>query len=766
VIPEIFNNKNFDVIKNKFNSYWLNEIFVISSIILIKIIFQIIISASGFMWLSSDDYCRTVKSVEWLDHPIIYSGVWLTPHFWVNGFVMIFVKNIFLAATLTNTIFSVFTIYYFYKICLIVFDKKNAVISSLIFAFFPFQVWLSLSGLPESIHFFFIIAGIYYAVEYKRTNYRTNKLVLAAIMFAFGNMFRYEGWLFTLVFLIYIFYIEFVLNLKGKRKILPLLIASISVTTIFWWLLQNYIDHKDILFFAKETNKIYEDYGGIKVLQKVIQYPVFIFYIAPITSFFAIKITYDCIRKFFKRKTDVTLISIFAFFNLGELILLMFQGLLGTGGTNMISRYIVINAILFIPLAVYQIFNFKKWIAVSIFVIIILGNILWSFNYPHPFREDTYETGRLIKDRIKREYIHNDEKVYFEEVEGYYDIYAVQTLANYPLKFVLGNFPVSEIGEVKKKKKKNQLSPEEINILDIKSYIEKNKIALAVVKSDSYAEKLRKMNFKNEEIGDYKIFYIRDIESNINDSTVNILTKNILSLKENPDVINFNKTISLKDYKIDNSNYGFNPQTVTLTFASVSKNILDSIDYENFSFDRYSSIVEIRKDDNDSLVYSESKRIFSERNIEDLIAYNEIKNIVVLKPFALIYYSKKFSSSPFESGSYNLYLKLFDSKNKRSLSVFKGDSLYKVEDRILDSLKLKGADTLKTKPKQPEKSKLINPKNYLLGSVIAFFPNTNIEKLVSGGSNFYRIITQNGLQVFFSQRYQADHFLNFVFNYF
>ena len=98
--------------------------------------------------------------------------------------------------------------------------------------------------------------------------------------------------------------------------------------------------------------------------------------------------------------------------------------------------------------------------------------------------------------------------------------------------------------------------------------------------------------------------------------------------------------------------------------------------------------------------------------------------------------------------------------------MFKGDSLYKVEDRILDSLKLKGADTLKTKPKQLEKSKLINPKNYLLGSVIAFFPNTNIEKLVSGGSNFYRIITQNGLQVFFSQRYQGDHFLNFVFNYF
>ncbi len=530
--------------------------------------------------------------------------------------------------------------------------------------------------------------------------------------------------------------------------------------------MQNYLDHNSILFFATETNKIYEEYGGIKVLQKFIQYPVFIFYIAPLTSFFAIKVVYDCIKGFLKRKDDITLLSIFAFFNIAELILLMIQGLMGTGGTNMISRYIVINAMLLIPMAVWQIFNMRKWIAVLVFSVIIVGNIIWSFNYPHPFREDTYETGRLIRDRVEKNYVKKDDKIYFEEVEGYYDIYAVQTISNYPSRFLLGNLPVIKKDEIKKKKIK-ELSSEEINILDIKSFLEKNKISLAVVKSDSYSEKLKKMNFKNEEIGDYKIFYIRDIESNISDSSIKVLSDKVIDLKKNKGVINFNKTLALKEFIIDNSNYGFNPQTVSITWSSTSKNILDSIDYDNYDFDRYSSIIEIRREDDDSLVYSENKRIFSNRNIEDLLMYNEVKSIIVIKPFALIYYSKKFVSSPFESGVYNLQLKVFDSKRNTSLTIFKGDSLYKIESTINDSNKTLNPDSVKIKQRDNDKQNLIITDSYVLGSVIAFFPNTNIDKVVSSnGANFYRIISRNGLQVFFTQRYQADHFLNFVFNYF
>lgn len=754
------------VIRNISKLIFDKDYLILAILILIKVIFQITIVNSGYKWLSSDDYCRTVKSFEWLENPIIYSGVWLSPHFWLNGFVMIFIKDLFLAATLTNVMFSTFTVYYFYKISLYVFDKKTAIISSLVFIFFPFQVWLSLSGLPESVHFFFIIGGIYYAILYKENNSRLKDLILATIMFMFGNMFRYEGWLFTIVFVIYIFYLEIKINKKKSINYLPLVISCFSFVSIFWWIIQNYLDHGSFFYFASETNKIFEDYGGIKVLQRFVQYPVFIFYIAPITSFFAIKVSYDCLKVFLKKKDDVSLLSILAFFNIAQLLLLMLQGLLGTGGTNMISRYIVINAILFIPIAVWQIYNFKKWISVSLFAVIIAGNIVWSFNYPNPFREDTYETGKLIRSRVEMNYIRSEEKIYFEEIDGYFDVFAVQTISNYPSKFKLGNFPIL-VNEEIRKKKKNKLSNEELNILDIKSYLEKNKISMAVVKSDSYSDKLKKLNFQNEEIGDYKIFYIRNLESNINDSSITVLADKVINLNENSNIINFNKTIAVKEIIIDNSNFGFNPQTVSIKWASTSKNILDSIDYEEYEFDRYNSVIELRREDNDSLVYTESKKIFSERNIEDLLSYNEVKNIIVIKPFALIYYSKKFVSSPFESGIYNLSLKVYDSKRKKSLTLYKGDSLYKPDIILADTTNSQGLDSIKIRQKNTENLKKLYTHNLKIGNIIAFFPNTNINKLVgTDGANFYRIITKNGLQVFFSQRHQADHFLNFVFNYF
>jgi hypothetical protein len=245
------------------------------------------------------------------------------------------------------------------------------------------------------------------------------------------------------------------------------------------------------------------------------------------------------------------------------------------------------------------------------------------------------------------------------------------------------------------------------------------------------------------------------------------MSDKIIDLKNNKNIISFNKTLTIKEFSIDNSNFGFNPQTVSITWASTTKGILDSIDYDNYDFDRYNTVLEIRREDNDSLVYSENKKIFSDRNVEDLISYNEVRNILVLKPFALIYYSKKFTSSPFESGVYNLSLQVFDEKSKKSLTLYRGDSLYTIADKKADTVKTTSSDTIKTKPKVSEKVKMITTNDFILGSIIAFFPNTNIDKVVSSnGANFYRVITRNGLQVFFSQRYQADHFLNFVFNYF
>jgi hypothetical protein len=765
----IINKNSFDKYFSIAEKIYSSNFIVICLLLFIKVILQITILNSGFKWLSADDFCRTVKSFEWMKHPQVYSGVWLAGHFWLNGIVMYVIKDLYTSAVLVNVVFSTATLVYFYKIVVVCFDKKIAILSSLILCIFPFQVWLSISGLPESIFFFFIIAGIYYFIKWKISGNNKIYLILCAVSFAFSNLFRYEGWLFSLTFVLLIVCDMLRTKKISKEYVIFFAISLISFSTVIFWLVLNYIDYKDIFYFAKETTKIYEEFSTARMLQRVVQYPTFIFYIAPITTIFSLKIIYIKLRRFKDEKSEQgKMLIYFLSFNLIELLLLMLQGMMGTGGTNMISRYIVINALLFLPFAIWQVLQFRKSLSVLFLSVIIIVNIIWCFYYPHPFRDDTYETGKLINNRIERKYIKGEDKIYFEEVEGYYDVFAVQTLSNNPSKFILGEFPLVTRSDKITKKKKSGLSDEELNILDIKSFFEKNKISLAVVKSDGYADKLRKMNLKNEDIGDYKIFYLKDFESNINDSTISILAQNVESPGKNPEMINFNKTIAVKDYSIDNSNFGFNPQTITIDWCAVNKYIIDSLDYDKYEFDRYQSVIEIATPENDSVVYSESRRIFGDRNIEELVERNEVRTIIVLKPFAMIFYSRKFNSSPFESGVYKLILKVFDSKTNKNMQLFKGDSLYTLSEfNLSDSIKTKSVDSLKTKSRITNIKKDARVFSYNLGNIIAMFPNTNIDRLVKrSNSDFYRIITQNGLRIFFSQRYQGDNFLNFVFNYF
>lgn len=738
----------------------------ISALLIVKLAFQFAILYSGYRWLSADDFCRTVKSFEWLQQPVVNSGVWLTPHFWINGIVMYFVKDLFTAALIVNVFFSSLTLPFFYKAVEMAFDRKTAFFSSLIFCLFPFQVWLSISGLPESIFFFFIVAGIYFFMKWRFEGRLTVYLFLSSFSIAFSNGFRYEGWLFSGV-LVLLTMLDILVERKiTKKTIKNLAVAIVPFTVIAWWLIQNYLDHGDPFFFAKETTKIFKEFNTAGFFQRLVQYPTFIFFIAPLTTFFALKKAFDSLKE-----PGITPVKVFLLFNVLELLVLMLQGMLGTGGTNMISRYIVINALLFVPFAVSQAFEFRKPVAATMLGLFLLVNIIWSFYYPQPFREDTFEVGKMLRDLESGAEESDDRKIYFEEVEGYFDIFAVQALSNNPARFVLGHFPTENAKTIRKGGRRNRKSEEDLNILELRNYLSRNKIKVAIVKSDSYSEKLRKLSFKNEDIGDYKVFYIDPVGSKISDSTESVLAGTAYKLSENPELINYGKLLALKNYSIDNTNFGLNPQTVVLDWGAVDPFILDSIDFENLEYDRYMSVVSLRSVETDSTVYNTYTRIFSDRNVEDLLEENSMRNIVVLKPFALLHYSKKYGGSPFEGGVYYVDVRLRDTKTKADLLVFKGDSLLKPDtvNTFSDSeIQPQKKDSVKTVArKAPAKPVPTDLRYYNIGTVIAMFPDTDFSKVVASSSDdIYRLLMRNGMQVFFSQRYQGDQFLNWVFNYF
>ena len=766
---------------NQIKLFFTNRIAAVSALILFKLVFQLIVMRSGLKWLTADDYSRTVISWDWLQAPRIYSGVWLSFHFWLSGLFIWLFRDLTLAPVILSTLFSVLTMVYLYLLLEKIFTKEIAVVSCLIYAVFPFQVWLSTSAMPETPFFFFITACFYYFIMwYRGLELRSRShvyLILAAISLNFANALRYEGWFFTIAFVIMVI----LLSYRKFRFTRPLLVnfgyAMISYITMLWWLWQNYHDYGDAFYFIKETTKIYAGLSSAGFIQRSIQYPFFIFYIAPVTTLLGL---WKIIRTVQNKRNgflgNFSLLRIFLLFNLIELVLLMFSGIVGSGGTNMISRYIVLNAILFFPFAVWQLADLRRYVLVGGAAVIIIVNIVWSFYYQDAYREDTYEVAGLTKMLIERKYLGPEDKIYFEMVQGYYDIYPLQVISNEPSRFNSDTIPtffaVDPPASKKISKKKYDEEQLKLNILEVRKFIEEKKIKLFIVRSDLLIDKLRKLSYKSEQIGDYHIFYISDRKiyyqrGGSADSTGQNIRYSGPKKELGPDEISFDKKLVLSEARIDNSNFGMNPQTITLRWQIADATILDSLNTETEEFGRYKTHLELTPVDSDTAAFDSYTNIFSERNVEEFFDTEEIKNILILKPFAMLNYSVKFKSSPFESGLYNVHLSVYDRIAERELPVYRGDSVYIHPYEFIstnDSVKIDSV--LLSKRVKDHREMYIKKPYYPIGRIIAMFPNVNYNALMKKSTDLSQVIIRNGFMLPFLNRYQGDHMLDIVFTYF
>ena len=467
---------------------------VIISLVLFKIVFQLIVMQSGLMWLTADDFSRTVISWDWLQDPRIYSGVWLSMHFWLNGIFIWIFGDMTLAPVIANTLFSVLTLVFLYLLFEKIFGRTIAVISCLLYSVFPFQVWLSASAMPESVFFFFITMCFYFFVLWYKHSNDVNiarvYLLTAAFTLNAANMLRYEGWFFTMAFIVIIAVLSFRKFRFGKLLMYNFGISLLSVITILWWLYLNHRDYNDAFFFIRETGKIYEGLNSAGYIQRIVQYPFFIFYIAPLTTLLGL---WKIVKTVRNRRNgfngDFTLMRIFLLFNLIEILLLMLSGIVGTGGTNMISRYIVLNAILFFPFAIWQLTDFRRYILAAGSVVLIVVNIIWSFYYQQAYREDTYEVSHMVKVLIEKNYFAPGDKVYFEMVQGYFDIYPLQVISNRPDIFNTDTIPtyfaVDPPASKKVSGRKKDDEQLKLNIIELRKFIEQKKIKLFIVRSES-----------------------------------------------------------------------------------------------------------------------------------------------------------------------------------------------------------------------------------------------------------------------------------------
>ena len=210
-----------------------------------------------------------------------------------------------------------------------------------------------------------------------------------------------------------------------------------------------------------------------------------------------------------------------------------------------------------------------------------------------------------------------------------------------------------------------------------------------------------------------------------------------------------------------------NPQTVTLKWELADITFLDSLNTEDEAFGRYKARLELTPAGADSTAYDTYTNIFSERNVEEFFDSEEIKNIMILKPFAMLNYSVKFKSSPFESGLYDIRLSIYDAAGKKELPVFIGDSAYFHMLEITRSGDTVKTDSLViTKKMREHRERFYKKPYYPIGRIIAMFPNVNYNALMKKSTDLSQVIIRNGFMLPFLNRYQGDHMLDIVFTYF
>ena len=140
---------------------------------------------------------------------------------------------------------------------------------------------------------------------------------------------------------------------------------------------------------------------------------------------------------------------------------------------------------------------------------------------------------------------------------------------------------------------------------------------------------------------------------------------------------------------------------------------------------------------------------------------------MIIKPFAMLNYSIKFKSSPFESGLYNIHLFVTDGATKKELPVYIGDSVYlHALDLSIESDTTKLDSTAITKKMKDHREKYLKKPYYQIGRIIAMFPNVNYNALMKKSTDFSKVIIRNGLMLPFLNRSQGDHMLDIVFTYF
>ena len=225
--------------------------------------FCLLLLKRGFVAVTGDEFLRGLISHYWVESPFFSlqnagpaAAMWMPMHFWIVGSVLAFTGQIWATSIAVSLVFSIAELIALYSLGKILAGGTVGALTCALVVFMPWEIWLSIAALPSTIYHTVLLSGVFALVAWeKKRRQPTWLLAAASLCFLLSTMLRPEGWLFSVVFSIYLG----ILSLRSfrERKSLVLL-AVLPWLFPLYWLWCNTTIHGHPFWFILESQRAYQ----------------------------------------------------------------------------------------------------------------------------------------------------------------------------------------------------------------------------------------------------------------------------------------------------------------------------------------------------------------------------------------------------------------------------------------------------------------------------------------------------------------------------
>lgn len=412
----------------------------ITVIVFSSIILNIIFYYAGFYSISADESGRTIQAYRWISGTLEEGSTWLPFYTILNGVALFFYNDLFLTPRIVIALFGLLAFISFILLTHAIFkDYEITLFASLIALFFPTRVILSSVPLTESIYFFFIFSGLVLFVKWLNKK-NTNFIYYSALCFALSSFVRYEGWVFSGVFILTLIIFKRLRTENLKSSTILFLSLIVIAFPVYWFIYQAETAGNAFHFFS-DVNRNYERSQGItffsilknNYLTRFLHHNILYFCFPGLILFGYLFLRDSRIRK-------IACLPLLAF------IPLILVSLTGRGlPTHNTWRTSELWNILLIPFTAYFFKNINSFdykylknlkssgVKLILFVILVYYSFqIYSFKKDFYFTEEELIAGRYLRENILD---NNSAKKILIEVHDWSFLH-IAVASNYPDNFV------------------------------------------------------------------------------------------------------------------------------------------------------------------------------------------------------------------------------------------------------------------------------------------------------------------------------------------